>query len=169
LHHVTLLETSTVRQFFGAIVLTALIAQWLLRIKPRDHLHWGWGGLATVLCGFMSGVSGMGGPPVVIWVMSHTWSNQRSRATLWTMFTGLTPFQQFFLYQRFGEEIIDAAGTGLLLAPMVLVGMVPGMWLGHRIPKPRLRQMSYVILLLIALYAILDPMVNGWLLDAVRR
>jgi uncharacterized membrane protein YfcA len=148
---------TTIRQIFGAIVLCAVLAQWWWRMRPRDHLHWGWGAAATVLCGYMSGLAGMGGPPVVMWVMAHRWSNQRSRATLWTLFTGLTPFQFFFLTRQFGDEVLIAYRDGALLSPVMLLGILPGLWIGHRIPKPLLRQMSYAILLLISLYAILQP------------
>jgi uncharacterized membrane protein YfcA len=151
----------TIRQIFGAIVLSAVLAQWLWRVRPRDHLHWGWGAGATTLCGFMSGLAGMGGPPVVMWVMAHRWSNQRSRGTLWALFTGLTPFQFFFLTSRFGEDVVIAYRDGLLLSPVMLLGILPGLWIGHQIPKPLLRQISYAILLLISLYAIGQPLVAG--------
>jgi uncharacterized membrane protein YfcA len=157
LDKVASLEAARVGQVFGAIVLTALLAQWLWRIRPRDHLHWGWAAGAGIVSGFMSGLAGMGGPPLVMWVMAHRWTNQRSRATLWAMIAGLTPFQMLFLYLRFGDDVVGAMGEGVLLAPLTLLGLLPGLWIGHRIPKPVLRQLSYVILLLISLYAILQP------------
>jgi uncharacterized membrane protein YfcA len=161
LRHVTLLDPSQVRQFFGAIVLTALLVQWLWRIRPRDTLHWAWGVLAAVLCGFLGGLAGMGGPPVVMWIMAHRWSNPRSRATLWTLFTGMAPLQLYFLHDRFGELVASALPAACLLAPICLLGIFPGLWLGARIAKPRLRQISYLIILFISLYAILQPIVIG--------
>ncbi len=153
----------TIRQIFGAIVMIALLTQLLWRVKGHDHLHWAWGVGASTLGGFMSGLSGMGGPPIVMWIMAHKWSNQRSRATLWTLFTGLTPFQFFFLWRQFGNPALEAYGYGALLAPITLLGILPGLWLGHRIPKPLLRRLSYAILLLISLYAILQPIVASML------
>jgi uncharacterized membrane protein YfcA len=147
--------------WWQVIVLCAVLAQWLWRVRPRDHLHRGWGIGATTLCGYMSGLAGMGGPPVVMWVMAHRWSNQRSRATLWSLFTGLTPFQFFFLTRQFGEDVLYAYRDGAMLSPVMLLGILPGLWIGHRIPKPLLRQISYTILLLISLYAIGQPLVSG--------
>jgi uncharacterized membrane protein YfcA len=152
-------SVGTIRQVFGGIVLAALIAQWTFRVEPREKLHWFWGVGATGLGGFMAGLAGMGGPPVVLWIMAHRWSNPRSRATLWMLFTGLTPFQLFFLHQRFGEPVLGAIGDGAMLAPFVLLGLVPGLWLGARISKRRLRWVSYGILLAISAYAIVQPLI----------
>ena len=161
LHHVTTLDAARIRQIFGGIVLAVLLVQWLWRIEPRENLHWAWGVAAVALCGFLGGLAGMGGPPVVMWIMAHRWSNPRSRATLWTLFTGMAPFQLYLLYDRFGEAVASALPGACLLAPVCLVGILPGLWLGGRIPKPRLRQISHLILLLISLYSILQPIVTG--------
>ena len=152
---------SVIRQVFGSIVLCAVLVQWVWRVKPRARLHWGWMATAMPVSGFMTGLSGMGGPPAVMWVMSHTWSNQRSRATLWAFFCATTPVSWISLHQRFGDEVFTAIGNGVLMSPVMILGILPGLWLGHRIPKPRLRQISYVILLLVSLYAILQPLLNG--------
>ena len=53
--------------------------------------------------------------------------------------------------------VADAAVLGLAFLPATLVGLLPGLWIGHRIPKPRLRTISTIILTAIALYALLAP------------
>jgi uncharacterized membrane protein YfcA len=150
-------DRSTVRRVFGAIVLLAVLLQLVLRVRPRDSVH----PLVTVgamlASGFMSGLSGMGGPPAVLWVMAHRWSNPESRATLWAFFGGTTPVQLTLLWLEFGPPVLDAAGLGLALVPASLVGLLPGLWIGHRIPKPRLRAVGMVILTAIALSALLRP------------
>ena len=155
------LEPSRVRQIFGAIILAALLVQLLARIEPRERLHPAWMLLAMPCSGFMSGLAGMGGPPAVLWVMAHRWSGERSRATLWVLFAALTPLQVVFLYRRFGDGVLDAARIGAILAPLTLLGVGAGLWIGGRIPKRRLRHLSYVILFLVSMYAILQPMWAG--------
>jgi uncharacterized membrane protein YfcA len=157
----THVSKETIRQIFGGIVLVVLLTQMIARVKPRDHLHWGWGALATSLCGCMSGLSGMGGPPLVMWVMAHTWSTDRSRVMLYTVFTGLTPFQIGAMCYTFGPRVIDAVGVGAAVTPFALIGIIPGLWIGKRIPKPKLRIASYIVLLLVSLYAILEPILHG--------
>lgn len=151
------LEPAQVRQVFGAIILAALLVQVLARIKPRERLHPAWLVLAMPCSGFMAGLAGMGGPPAVLWVMAHRWSGERSRATLWVLFAALTPLQIVFLFRKFGAGVLDAARTGAMLAPLTLLGVAAGLWIGGRIPKPRLRHLSYVILFLVSMYAILQP------------
>lgn len=155
------LERRHVRQVFGLVVLIALVAQWLWRVKPRASLHWGWCVGAMTTCGVMAGMSGMGGPPAVMWVMSHRWSNQRSRATLWSLFASLTPLQLFLLHHQFGTDVLRGLGTGAMLAPVTLLGIIPGLWLGHRMSKDHLRRLSQAILLLVALDALLSPLLGA--------
>jgi uncharacterized membrane protein YfcA len=157
LHRLTVLHPHQVRQVFGGVVLAALIVQWTWRVRHHERVHWAWGGVAMVASGFMAGLAGMGGPPAVLWVMAHNWSTRRSRVTLWALFTGLMPLQIFFLHDRFGADVLAAAVEGALLAPIALLGILPGLWIGHRMSKARLRQVSSVIILLVALYAILQP------------
>jgi uncharacterized membrane protein YfcA len=150
-------DRSTVRRVFGAIVMLALLLQVALRVKPRDRLHPTAMVGAMLASGFMGGLSGMGGPPAVLWVMAHRWSNSESRATLWAFFGGTTPVQLALLWREFGTPVVDAAGLGLAFIPATLVGLLPGLWIGHRISKPRLRTISTIILAVIALYALLAP------------
>jgi len=159
-YQITQLEPDTIRQIFGGIVLAALITQWLWRVTPRERLHWGWSVPAMFSSGFMAGLAGMGGPPAVMWVMAHDWSSRRSRATLWALFASYMPLELIFLYHRFGEGVLTAAGTGLLLAPLTVLGIIPGLWIGHRVSKEHLRRLSYLILLCVSLYAIVQPMVK---------
>lgn len=150
-------DRATVRRVFGAIVLLALVLQVALRVQPRERLP-AWVMVAALLAsGFMGGLSGMSGPPVVLWVMAHRWSNPESRATLWAYFGGTTPVQLALLWHEFGTPIIHAAGLSVALVPATIIGMLPGLWIGHRISKPKLRTVSVLILAAIALYAILSP------------
>jgi uncharacterized membrane protein YfcA len=97
-------DRDTVRRVFGAIVLLAVLLQVGLRVKPRERLHPIFMVAAMPASGFMGGLSGMGGPPAVLWVMAHRWSNPESRATLWAFFGGTTPVQLALLWREFGSR-----------------------------------------------------------------
>jgi uncharacterized membrane protein YfcA len=150
-------DRAVVRRVFGGIVLVALALPLVMRVQPRDSLPRGAMVGAMLASGFMGGLSGMGGPPAVIWVMAHKWSNQESRATLWSLFAGMMPVQLLLLWREFGAEVGSAAILGVLMVPATLLGAFPGLWIGHRIPKPRLRLISLLLLAAIALYALLRP------------
>lgn len=160
-HELTSLDQATVRQVFGGVILVAVMIQVAWRVKPRDHVHAFWGILAVVASGVIAGLAGMGGPPIVLWIMAQRWSNPESRVTMWLYFAGLTPCQLFFLNQKFGSEVTASMTAGLLLIPVTLLGIIPGLWIGHRLSKPTLRRTGYTILTIIALYAICQPLVSG--------
>jgi uncharacterized membrane protein YfcA len=111
--------------------------------------------------GVLSGVSGMGGPPIVLWLMAHKWSNDRIRVTMWTFFSSMAITNLFWLYYRFGAPVLHAAGIGLLFFPVVLLGTVPGMWAGNKMSHTALRRLAMAVLVLIALYAIVQPLLMG--------
>ena len=161
LESISALRPGQVRQLFGAVVFIVVLAQWLWPSNPRENVRRFWFVIAMVGSGFLAGMAGMGGPPVVMWVMAHKWSTERCRATLWALFCALMPIQVLFLYLQFDADVLWAAGRATILVPVTLLGVLPGMWLGHRISKPNLRRVSYVMILLISFYAIVQPMLIG--------
>lgn len=148
-----------VRQVFGVIILAALAAQWWLRPHPHERLHWSWAILTMVLAGLMHGLAGMSGPPIVLWVMAHNWTNRRSRAMLWAIFAMLIPPNMINYAIRFGEPAVQGMLLGAAFIPFMLLGMMPGMWIGHRMSKAHLKQMAFCVLLLVAVYGIIEPMI----------
>jgi len=143
-----------VRRVFGAIILLALAMRLAIRPAPRPRLAAGWMVLAVSAGGVMTGLAGMGGPPVVLWVMAHDWPGVRARATLWAYFLLMTPVQIGLLWARFGLEVPEAALEGLILAPLCLLGIYPGLWLGRRLSKPQLRWLATSILAIVGASAV---------------
>lgn len=154
LGRITLLDPTQVRQVFGMLVLAIVIAYTLWQPRPRQRVHPVWTAVAMLSGGLLAGLCGMAGPPIVLWAMTHQWSSRQTRATLWAIFLGMTPLGLVFLYHRFGTVVLESALIALLLTPAVLLGTVPGMWIGNRIPKPLLRRLAVVLLILLALYAV---------------
>jgi len=146
------------KQVIGGVILAAVLAKVLLRIRPRDAWPWYWGPAACAASGLTGGLAGMGGPPIVIWVMAHTWSSDRARATMWMLFTGLMPVQLVVLYFMYGETTLDGAVTGAILWPVAILGSIPGLWLGKRLPPRVLRGTSVVLLFIASIYVIIQPL-----------
>ena len=149
-----------IKPAFGIILLVVVLAQWLIRPRPHPKVHWSWGVLAMATGGTLMGLAGMGGPPIVLWVMAHDWSSQRSRATLWCFFLCMIPTNLLFFYHRFGPPVLESIGLGAAYLPVVLLGIAPGLWLGRRIPKPQLRRITFILLVVIAAWAIAQPLMG---------
>ncbi|NQU10482.1 sulfite exporter TauE/SafE family protein [bacterium] len=150
-----------IAQVFGGIVLALLAVKLLVKPQPRDNLPPGWGVLTMVASGIISGLSGMGGPPVVLWTIAHRWSNERIRVTLWTIFTAMAVTNLGWLTWRFGRPVFEATLIGLLFAPVTLLGTIPGSWVGAKMSPAAMRRVATVILVVVAAYALLQPAIGN--------
>ncbi|XAM01523.1 sulfite exporter TauE/SafE family protein [Phycisphaeraceae bacterium D3-23] len=148
-----------VKPVIGGFILLALSLQVLMRTKPRAHVARGWTWVAGFASGLFAGAVGMGGPPVVLWVVSHDWPALRARVFLWANFFVLMPVAMLALGLIYGRPVWIAMGWGLVLVPAVMLGTAGGLWLGHRIPRRELRWAMIGLLVVLALTSIVGPMV----------
>lgn len=158
LGRLTLLNKDQVRQVFGVVVFVIVVAYVLWQPRPRDRVHPAWTAAAMLSGGLLAGLCGMPGPPIVLWAMSHRWSSPKIRATLWAIFLAMTPVGVFFFYQRFGPIVFHSALVALAMTPAVLLGTLPGIWIGNRIPQPWLRRIGVALLVLLATYMVCQPL-----------
>lgn len=148
-------------QLAGVLVLAILSLQWAWRVRPQPSLHPAWEWLAFGLGGFLLGLCGMGGPPMVLWVLAHDWPPNRAKAFLYYIFaTGVIP-QALLLWLSFGREIFSAMLLGAATLPAVLAGLWLGTALSHCVPDRALRRLSVVVLVAVAVSAILVPYMPG--------
>ena len=144
-------------QAVGVIVLAIVAVQTALRVEPQEKLHDAWEWLAFSLGGFLLGLCGMGGPPMVLWVMAHKWPMNRARAFLYFLFVTGMPPQALVMWLMFGNKILGAMLLGLATIPALLAGLYLGLWFSRLMPDRVLRALSWVMLVLIAISAIVMP------------
>ncbi len=150
-----------IKQVLGGILLTVLAAHWLLRVQPRQQVAPAWGVLAGTTSGFLGGLVGMGGPPLVLWVMAHDWPSRQARVFLWYSFLPMLPLALAMLCWKFGQPVVHATALGLMLMPLAVVGTVLGLLMGARMSRRRLRAATLALLVVVALVAVLEPMLLG--------
>lgn len=160
LHYLEAVDKEVIRQIVGSIQMAILIVFFSWKMQPRERVHALWGVLAAFLSGLVSGFVGMGGPFVVLWVMAHRWSNQKSRVTILAIIAAMVPFQVGFLAWQFGTQVLRFSALGLIFLPLVLASTAGGLWIGNRIPKARLRQVAMGLLFLIAAVSISQPWIT---------
>jgi uncharacterized membrane protein YfcA len=150
-------SSEQVKQLVGVVLLMVVVAMAAWRVKPRRQLQPAWEFPAFGLGGFLAGFCGMGGPPMVLWVISHRWGSSRSRGFLFfVFFLGLVP-QIFFHVYFFGSEILWYFLLGLFCFPLIFAGSMMGLALGTKLPKRLLRKVTLGVLLAVALFAIISP------------
>lgn len=141
------MEIGLVKFIVGCVVLVLVGIQGFNGKESKKRLHWSWGALAASASGFLAGAVGMGGPPLVLWVVAHDWSSQRVRGFLFSVFICCIPLVLTFLYLKFGGPIIRAILMGLLFSPLVILGARLGLMVGDRVPIKILRLVVYGLLI----------------------
>ena len=153
---------SLAKQVVGAAVGVAVLIQLFARVQPRDHLHPALLPLAASTSGLSAATIGMGGPPLVLWIMAHDWPANRSRACLWTLFITWIPLQlaAMIAMETFMHTTPVAALAAWTLAfiPVILLATLFGNAIGKRLNRNRLRFFAYALLLVIAAVAITSPL-----------
>ena len=151
------LDTQTVRQMVGGllVVLTLLIA-WF-RPLPRKELSPFWAWIAFPLSGFMQGLVGMGGPAMVFWVQAHDWGTRRSRGFLFAMYlTSLIPALSILGFV-FGASVFRAGMISGLTIPLLLLITQLGLRAGTKLGRKRLKRLTLSLLFLMGLAGLLTP------------
>ena len=154
------LDVSGIRLIVGSVLCLLVILQLVGKIRPSEKVHWVWGGLAFSTSGLLMGITGMGGPPLVLWAVAHNWSVEKTRGFLFSVFAATIPIQIMLLYITFGTDILLTAMRALLLAPAVYLGVKIGIPIGNRMPRQLLRRIVYLLLLAIGLSSILPTIIQ---------
>jgi uncharacterized protein len=153
------LPKQTISQFVGAIILLAIVSQYFTGFEWKNARKWHWLILTFGGSGFLQGLTGTGGPPMVLWVYGQKYTVDRARAFLFASYViGFVP-QLSLLLWHFGEIIFLPIVTAILSLPAVLVASELGLRIGSRLGDRWMRPLTYVALILLALAAILEPLI----------
>jgi len=157
LYFVDGLPLSLVKQVMGGVILLCVALLCLMKPNKSEKIHIGWTSLAFLSSGFFAGLTGTGGPMMVLWVQAHRWSTERTRAFLFAMYLIYTGPALVILWWTFGNRIVDAITSVIVLSPFLLLfsnlGLRFGTWLG----RARLRQLTMLLLCIIGLAGLLSP------------
>lgn len=151
------LDQRVLQQVFGILLIVIICVQMFANIEPREHLHRGWGWLSFGSSGAMQGAIGIGGPPLVLWLMAKKWTHEKNRAFMFSLFL-VSSFPHYILmYVRYGEKIVQPTIVGIAAIPLILAGTAGGIWLGNRLDQKWVRGLTYGLLLFLVANMILDP------------
>jgi uncharacterized membrane protein YfcA len=160
LHSVEDFPKESIRQMVSGVVLGCVLLILLLKPRPTKRLHFGWMLLAFLTSGFFAGLTGTGGPMMVLWIQAHDWSTQKTRSFLFVMYLLSIPIALGLLYFAFGERIVTAICSALLLIPLVLIVTQLGLRAGSLLGRTRLRRVTMVLLLLLGVVGIISPLLR---------
>lgn len=147
-----------IRQFVGGLIVAMVLFQQFARVKPRDHLHAGWGLLAGSGSGFLSGLMNIGGPPVILWTYAHRWRQEMLRICAISMSLFVFPFQIALFTGKFGATVAVPLLAGVLSTPLAFLGTKLGLAIGRRFHTALLRTVVMIILVLMGLSYMLSSL-----------
>jgi len=148
------LDQTSIELVIGGILCVLVAIQLIWRPQPVKAMHWLWAAIAFSTSGLLSGICGMGGPPLVLWSMAHDWSTQKTRGFLFAVFATALPLQISFMVFTFGPSILSSVALGFAFFPLVYLGTTFGLPIGNRMKKNTLRRLAYTLLLFIGVRAV---------------
>jgi uncharacterized membrane protein YfcA len=156
------LQPDRVQQIVGVILLGSVLLLTMFHVRPRDYHHPAWVATAFLSSGFLTGFASVGGAPMVMYVNSLTWSAAKCRGFLFVCSAVLIPLMAALLVWKFGQAAMQPAIQALVVMPPVILGLWFGLRLGHKLDKERFRRLTYGLLVLIAVCAILSPLLASY-------
>lgn len=139
----------TIRLYLAVIVIVAagLIAS---GVRYRGRLNAGIGAATGAVAGFLNGLSGMGGPPVIVLLLGSRLSAEASRATMSAFFTVLGVFTALGAvvlgHLSRGDMLVSAA-----LVPVLFAATAAGTALFGRFGGAWYRPVALAILVVLAI------------------
>lgn len=159
------LDVNYIKLVVGSIVGLIVIAKLLLQPQPVEKLHWGWAGFTFVVSGLLSGICGIGGPPLVLWAIAQNWATNKVRAFLFAVLAISTPIQIILLIQlgpKLGVELFKYVVIGIAFFPVAYLGYAVGLPIGDRMRKRRHRLIADIILLLVGASTVFGAVISKW-------
>lgn len=157
LYKVSFFKPENIKQLIGIIIFMVLILRWSGISTEKREIHPIWGYIAGFFSGVLNGFANIGGPPVVIWVLSHDWSNEKMRSMIIALSLAFAPFQLAMIWIIFGEKIKYNLIIFAVIVPFVIAGSFLGLKGGDRLSKKKLTVLMESLLAFIAITAVLKP------------
>lgn len=151
-----------IRFVVGAVlcVLAGLRVFW----KPKRvaSIHWIYTFLAFSASGLLAGITGMGGPPLVLWTMAHDWPNEKIRAFYFATFMTFIPIMiGLMCLLPWFEPLWGSLLAGLAFVPAIYLGSRVGLMLGERMSADRLHVLTLACLEVMGISAMVSAVVGG--------
>lgn len=156
-------ETARINQFVGILILCAVISQAFIGVEWKNATKWYWMLVTFGGSGILQGLSGMSGPPLVLWVHGQRYSADRARAFLFSIYVSNFAPQVLLLWWRFGAEVWLDVVVAFVALPAVLLGAMLGLRIGKWIGDRWLRPLSYMLLIALASYSLFGPWIRSLL------
>ena len=153
---ILIISSSLLKILLGTVtVLSAFLLAFKVTPTPRFTNERLAGGAAGFLCGMLTTSIGIGGPPVLLFMHTQKWSKEEIYSAL-----------SAFFFVNTGASIIGLALSGLItspillitasLAPVLVVGVILGMWAFKYLNEGYFRTLSILLIITVGFLALLS-------------
>jgi uncharacterized protein len=111
---------------------------------------------AFLSSGFLMGWLGMGGPPLIFWLLSGRQNPKKSRSFLYSVYVLTIPFQLLLMTIHNPETFLSTAPVLLVAIPICLLVTTAALKVGDKLDVDRLQWLSLALLTLLTLKAFFD-------------
>ncbi|MEN6323617.1 MAG: sulfite exporter TauE/SafE family protein [Proteiniphilum sp.] len=159
LRQIISLDSRYILMIVGIALSVLVLVQLLFKPRQVDKVRWPYTILAFLLSGVFSGTIGMGGPPLVLWVMAHDWEPAKIKGFYFASFLLFIPIMIFFMavLPGFGS-LSKPILFSLAFFPLIYAGSLIGLKIGNRLSKRKLYVVTSVFLLLTGISTIISAM-----------
>lgn len=154
------MSEGAIGQVVGSIILLAMISQAFAGVEFRNARRWHWMLLTFGGSGILQGLSGIGGPPLVLWVYGQKYAVDRARAFLFALYVANFIPQMIVLYWKFETEIWRCTLIGFVATPLILLSAESGLRIGSRLGDRWIRPAVYATLVILAIIMIAKPLLS---------
>ena len=154
MYQITELDPGSIKKIVGIVILSLVVIQLFVKLDESKEQSKFWSFTAFASSGFLIGAVGMGGPPLVIWLMAQKWSGKKVRAFLFFSFLSTAPLQIFLLERVYGQSVIDVMLYTIYCFPVLFLVSSLGFRVGDRLPSVILRRITYALLVVISVCAV---------------
>ncbi len=149
------LDVEVIKRLVGTVILIGVLVRKFGGGKAARDLPLAVSVATFSISGFLAGLVGTGGSPLVLWTTTRKFSAHQARAFLLTLFLINAPVQVFLLLVLSKTMSLDVLLVALIMVPFIFVGSSIGIVIGDQFSKPLLNNVSMGVLVVIALNAII--------------
>lgn len=140
------IEPDKIRQCLGIIIIMTVMIRLFVKIKPRESVHVAWSCSAAFCSGILNGLANVGGPPLVLWLLAHSWPKDRIRAAVPAFSLLMVPLQLVLMWLGFGIVLMKNLVIGLMFFPLIILAVWLGNFCSHRLSVEKLRLIIIMLL-----------------------
>jgi uncharacterized membrane protein YfcA len=151
-HFLSLLEPVLMRRVIGGLILGFVLLLWSGK-SHYSHAHVSLTAAVGAISGFLTGLAGIGGPPIVLYSMSSNNTAAANRANF-IVFFAFTQIMALISFWLSGILSITVWQLFLGFVPVFILGLLLGQFCFNRVNEAFFRQVVMALLLVFALLAI---------------